>query len=260
MRRGPRDFPSETRRWFAPPEQSPPRQLAARWAPSRITGWADARFDEIAGALRGVLWRFVEGVAGTLYPSLGPAVAAAGRVAKWGPVLLGLNDGRAADVKIGLIGSEHLGLWTVLRTRLGQSDFGPRPGWCVDLPVGPNGGFGAEGIRDSARIISGIETVKPTDVAPLLLAVPHPGATTRLLARVDVRRRSGVVAVDAGDGYWLRRLFFTVASPAHCGAGHHETFRVVCPVCGRRRLAQFRGFDVCSDCGWLHTSSGQDRL
>jgi hypothetical protein len=34
----------------------------------------------------------------------------------------------------------------------------------------------------------------------------------------------------------------------------------VCPVCGRRRLAQFRGFDVCSDCGWLHTSSGQDRL
>jgi hypothetical protein len=237
-----------------------PRQpeLVARSEPSRVSAWASARCDEIVGDIRGVLWRFVEGVAGVLYPGLGPAVAAAGRVTKWGPVLFGLNDDRGADVKIGLVGSEHLGLWTVLRTRLGQSDHGPRPGWCTDLPVGPNGGFGAEGVRDSARIISGIETVKPADVAPLLLAAPQPGATTRVLARVDVRRRSGVVAVDPGDGMWQRRLFFTVVFPAHCGE-RYEAFRVVCPVCGRRRLAQFRGFDVCSDCGWLHTQSAKDR-
>ena len=259
MRLGPGDSPNETQSWFAPPDPVPPPrrrpELVARSEPSRISGWAAARCDEIVGDLRGTLWRFVEGVAGTLYPDLGPAVAAAGRVTKWGPVLFGLNDGRDADVKIGLIGSEHLGLWAVLRTRLGQSDHGPRPEWCADLPVGPNGGFGAEGVRDSARIISGIEAVKPTDVAPLLLAAPHPGAATRVLARVDVRRRAGVVAVDAGDGLWLRRLFFTVVFPAHC-EDRHETFRVVCPVCGRRRLAQFRGFDVCSDCGWLHTQAG----
>jgi hypothetical protein len=243
MRLGPGDSPSET---------------PVRSEPSRISGWADAGCEEIIGGIRGVVWRFVEGVAGTLYPGLGPAVAAAGRVTKWGPLLMGLNDGRGADVKIGLIGSEHLGLWTVLRTRLGQSDFGPRPGWCVDLPVGPNGGFGAEGIRATARVISGIEMVKPTDVAPLLLAPPSPGAATRLLARVDVRRRAGVVAVDAGEGFWLRRIFFSVVFPAHCGTGHRETFRVVCPVCGRRRIAQFRGFDVCSDCGWVHIPSCQE--
>jgi hypothetical protein len=99
------------------------------------------------------------------------------------------------------------------------------------------------------------DPVKPADVAPLLLAVPPPDAGTRLLARVDVRRRAGVVAVHAGDGVWQRRLFFTVVFPARRGDGHHETYRVVCPVCGRRRLAQFRGFDVCSDCGWLHIQS-----
>src|SRR5688572_14894478 len=233
MRLGPRDSPSETPPWFEPPDQIPqPRrpELVTRSEPSRISGWAAARCDEIVGDLRGTLWRFVEGVAGVLYPGLGPAVAAAGRVTKWGPLLVGLNDGRGADVKIGLIGSEHLGLWTVLRTRLGQSDHGPRPGWCADLPVGPNGGFGAEGVRAGARVTSGVEAVKPADVAPLLLAPPHPRAATRLLARVDVRRRAGVVAVDAGDGVWLRRLFFTVVFPAHRGSGHHEAFRVVCPV------------------------------
>jgi hypothetical protein len=81
------------------------------------------------------------------------------------------------------------------------------------------------------------DPVKPADVAPLLLAVPPPDAGIRLLARVE------------------RRLFFTVVFPARRGDGHHETYRVVCPVCGRRRLAQFRGFDVCSDCGWLHIQS-----
>ena len=100
-------------------------------------------------------------------------------------------------------------------------------------------------------MISGVEEVKPADVAPLLLIPPPPGADTRLLARVDVRRRSGVLAVDPGDGSWQRRLFFTVVYAARRHHGHHERYRVVCPVCGRRRLAQFRGFDVCSDCGWL---------
>ncbi|MEU8231555.1 hypothetical protein AB0C12_18385 [Actinoplanes sp. NPDC048967] len=238
MRHGPRDTPDD-----APQD-------------GRIAGWAAARCDEIVGDIRSPLWRFTEGVAGLLYPGLGPAVAAAGRVTKWGPVLLGLNDERGADVKIGMIGSEHLGLWTVLRTSLGRSDHGPRPGWCVDLPVGPGGGFGSDGVREDARIVSGVEDVKPADVAPLLFAVPPPDAATRLLARVDVRRRAGVVAVDAGDGMWQRRLFFTVVFPARHGDGHHETYRVVCPVCGRRRLAQFRGFDVCSDCGWLHIQSG----
>jgi len=259
MRHGPRDTPSDEPSWFAPPEPVPQPwrpALTARPEPSRISGWAAARFDEIVGDIRGGLWRFTEGVADVLYPGVGPAVAAAGRATKWGPVLLGLNDERGADVKIGLIGSEHLGLWTVLRTRLGQSDHGPRPGWCVDLPVGPPGGFGPEGVRANSRIISGIEEVKPDDAAPLLLGAPPPGAATRLLARVDVRRRSGVVAVDVGDGVWLRRLFFTVVFPASRGAGHHLTYQVVCPVCGRRRLAQFRGFDICSDCGWLHTQSG----
>lgn len=260
MRHGPRDTPSDKPFWFEPPEPDPAPwrpALTARPEPSRISGWAAARCDEIIGDIRGGLWRFTEGVADVLYPGLGPAVAAAGRATKWGPVLYGLNDERGADVKIGLIGSEHLGLWTVLRTRLGQSDHGPRPGWCADLPVDPPGGFGPEGVRAHSRIISGVEEVKPADVAPLLLAAPAPGAATRLLVRVDVRRRSGIVAVDAGDGFWLRRLFFTVVFPAGSGgAGHHNTYQVVCPVCGRRRLAQFRGFDICSDCGWLHTPSG----
>lgn len=259
MRHGPRDTPSDTPSWFAPPGQVPrPRRpaLTARPEPSRIAGWAAARCDEIVGDLRGALWRFTEGVADVLYPGVGPAVAAAGRATKWGPALLGLNDERGADVKIGVIGSEHLGLWTVLRTRLGQSDHGPRPGWCADLPVDPPGGFGPEGVRANARVVSGVEEVKPGDVAPLLLAAPPPGTATRLLARVDVPRRSGVVAVDAGDGVWQRRLFFTVVFPARRGPGQHEAYRVVCPVCGRRRLAQFRGFDVCSDCGWLHLQPG----
>jgi hypothetical protein len=47
-----------------------------------------------------------------------------------------------------------------------------------------------------------------------------------------------------------------VVFPAGRGVGRHTTYQVVCPVCGRRRLAQFRGFDICSDCGWLHTQSG----
>ena len=256
MRHGPRDTPSDSPSWFVPtgPLPQPRRaELTVRAEGSRISAWADARCDEILGDLRGVLWRFVEGVAGVLYPDLGPAVAAAGRATKWGPALVGLNDERGADVKIGLLGSEHLGLWTVLRTRLGQSDHGPRPDWWVDLPVG---GLGTEGVRENARVISGVADVKPADVAPLLLAVPSPGAAARLLARVDVRRRAGIVAVDAGDGVWQRRLFFTVVWPARRGVGYRETYRVVCPVCGRRRLAQFRGFDVCSDCGWLHAESG----
>lgn len=244
MRHGPRDTPGES------------RPALTAWAePARITDWAAARCEEIVGDIRGALWRFTTGVADVLYPGLGPAVAAAGRATQRGPVLYGLNDERGADVKIGMIGAERLGLWMLLRTRLGQSDYGPRPGWCADLPVGPPGGFGAEGVRAQARIISGIEETKPRDVAPLLLAAPAPGAATRLLARVDVRRRSGVVAVDAGDGVWQRRLFFTVVFPAGRGTGRHDTYQLVCPVCGRRRLAQFRGFDVCSDCGWLHLQS-----
>nr|BFE68830.1 hypothetical protein GCM10020092_021310 [Actinoplanes digitatis] len=150
-----------------------------------------------------------------LFPGIGPAVGSARRATKWGPTLVGLNDGRGSDVKIGLIGSENLGLWAVLRCWLGQSDHGPRPGWCADLPLGP---LGAEGIRAGAVTISAIEDVKPADVAPLLLAEPAVGAETRLLLRVDVPGRSGVVAVDAGDGVWQRRIFFTLLHPARRGA------------------------------------------
>ncbi|MEU7908425.1 hypothetical protein [Actinoplanes sp. NPDC049118] len=253
MRFGPRETSSDPPSWFEPAEPTTrPRRpaLTARAEPSRIAEWAAARGDEIFGDIRGGLWRFTEGVADVLFPGIGPAVGTARRAIKWGPTLVGLNDGRGADVKIGLIGSENLGLWAVLRSRLGQSDHGPRPGWCADLPLGP---LGAEGIRGDAVAISAIEDVKPADVAPLLLAEPAVGAETRLLLRVDVPSRSGVVAVDAGDGVWQRRMFFTLLHPARRGVGHHETYRVVCPVCGRRRLAQFRGFDVCSDCGWLHT-------
>ncbi|GID94330.1 hypothetical protein Adi01nite_37420 [Amorphoplanes digitatis] len=253
MRFGPHETPSDRPSWFEPAEPAaPPRRpaLTASAEPSRIAEWAAARCDEIVGDIRGGLWRFTEGVADVLFPGIGPAVGSARRATKWGPTLVGLNDGRGSDVKIGLIGSENLGLWAVLRCRLGQSDHGPRPGWCADLPLGP---LGAEGIRAGAVTISAIEDVKPADVAPLLLAEPAVGAETRLLLRVDVPGRSGVVAVDAGDGVWQRRIFFTLLHPARRGAGHHETYRVVCPVCGRRRLAQFRGFDVCSDCGWLHT-------
>jgi len=255
MRFGPPDTPSETPSWFEPPERvlQPRRpELSDRPQDGRVSEWAAARCEEIVGDIRGVLWRFTEGVADVLHPGIGVAVGAAQRATKWGPALIGLNDGRAADVKIGLVGSENLGLWTIFRTRLGQSDHGPRPAWCVDLPVGP---LGAEGIREDATVLSGVEEVKPSDVAALLLAAPAAGAPTRLLARVDVRRCAGVVAVDAGDGVWQRRMFFTVVHPASRAAGHHETYRVVCPVCGRRRLAQFRGFDVCSDCGWLNTQT-----
>jgi hypothetical protein len=252
MHFGPRDAPPS---WFEPAERIPqPRRpaLTARPEPSRIAEWGSASCDRIVGGIRGGLWRFTEGVADVLFPGLGPTVGAARRSTKWGPSLVGLNDGRDADVKIGLVGSENLGLWTVFRTRLGQSDHGPRPVWCTDLPTVP---LGTEGINTEATAITGIEDVKPADVGRLLLAPPSADARTRLLLRVDVRRRSGIVAVDAGDGVWQRRLFFTVVHPARRGDGHHETYRVVCPVCGRRRLAQFRGFDVCSDCGWLHTQT-----
>lgn len=254
MRFGHRDIASEPPSWFDPAGRVPlPRrpQLPDRPQQRRVTDWSAASCAEVAGDVaRGGLWRFTEVVADVLHPGIGVAVAAAQRATKWGPQLYGLNDERGADVKVGMVGSENLGLWVVFRTRLGQSDPGPRPGWCTDLPVGPLGG---EGVRRDAAVLSGIEDVKPADVAPLLLEPPAAGADTRLLARVDVRRRSGVVAVDPGDGSWQRRLFFTVVYPARRGGSHHERYRVVCPVCARRRLAQFRGFDVCSDCGWLDT-------
>ncbi|WP_305782593.1 hypothetical protein [Symbioplanes lichenis] len=231
-------------------------ELPDRPQQRRISEWSAARCDEVAGDVaRGGLWRFTEVVADVLYPGLGAAVAAAQRVTKWGPQLLGLNDDRGADVKVGLVGSDNLGLWVLFRTRLGQSDPGPRPPWCTDLPVGPAGTLGGEGVRRESAVISGIEDVKPADVAGLLLIPPAAGADTRLLARVDVGRRAGIVAVDSGDGSWQRRLFFTVVHPPRRGDRHHERYRVVCPTCGRRRLAQFRGFDVCSDCGWLDLAS-----
>lgn len=117
----------------------------------------------------------------------------------------------------------------------------------TDLPLAT---LGAEGVRRDATVLSGVEDVKPADVTPLLLVAPPPGAGTRLLIRAEVRTRSGVVAIDAGDGAWQRRMFFTVVHSAGRG-GNHERYQVVCPVCGRHRIAQFRGFDVCSDCGWL---------
>ncbi|MFI5930962.1 hypothetical protein [Actinoplanes sp. NPDC051494] len=242
-----RAFPRERRRR---PHRLPLRvQLPDRPQQHRVSAWAAARCDEIAGDVaRGGLWRFTEVVADVLYPGLGVAVAAAQRATKWGPQLVGLTDERGSDVKIGLVGSDHLGLWTVFRTRLDQSDPGPRPAWCTDVPAGP---LGAEGVRREATVISGIEDVKPADVAALLLIPPPPGADTRILTRIDVPTRSGVLAVDAGDGTWQRRLFFTVVHPPTRGDGHHDRYRVVCPTCTGRRLAQFRGFDVCSDCGRL---------
>jgi hypothetical protein len=259
MRLDPRENPS----WFAQGDRIPqPRRPSP--GPSRSAQWAAARCEEIVGGIRGGLWRFTEGVADALHPGIGPAVTAAQRVTKWGPALVGLNDERGAEVKIGLIGSENLGLWMVLRTSLGRSDPGPRPPWCLDLhppdspdpsgSAGPGGAAGTEGVRPGAALLCGIEEVKAEDVAPLLTTPPSPGAATRLLARVDVRRRTGIVAVDPGDGHWERRMFFTIVRPAKRGDGHHETFRVVCPTCDRRRLAQFRGFDVCSDCGWVQTA------
>lgn len=256
MRFGAEDTPSEPRSWFEPPERTPPPRrpaLPARPQQARVSEWAAARCAEIVGDIQGVLWRFTEGVADVLYPGIGVAVGGARRATKWGPTLIGLNDARGAEVKVGLIGSENLGLWLLFRTRLGQSDHGPRPAWCTDLPVGVP--LGTEGVRGDATVLSGLAEVKPADVAPLLLTPPAAGAATGLLARVDVRRRAGVVAIDPGDGGWQRRMFFTVVHPARRTAGHHETYRVVCPVCGRRRLAQFRGFDVCSDCGWLNTQT-----
>ncbi|GAA2475283.1 hypothetical protein [Winogradskya humida] len=248
-----REDPRERQSWFEPRARIPaPRrrpQLPDRPQQRRVSEWAAARCDEIAGDVaRGGLWRFTEVVADVLYPGVGVAVAAAQRATKWGPELVGLNDERGSDVKIGLVGSEQLGLWTIFRTRLGQSDPGPRPAWCTELPIGP---VGAEGVRRESTIISGIEDAKPADVAGLLLTPPTAAAGTRLLARVDVRLRSGVLAVDPGDGRWQRRMFFTVVFPPSRGNTHHEHYRVVCPACGGRRLAQFRGFDVCSDCGWL---------
>ncbi|MEV6595537.1 hypothetical protein AB0M36_01580 [Actinoplanes sp. NPDC051346] len=252
MRSGHRDTPNELPSWFEPTGGIPlPRrpQLPDRPQQRRVSEWASAGCDGIAGDVaRGALWRFTEAVADVLHPGIGIAVAAAQRVTKWGPRVLGLNDGRGADVKIGLVGSENLGLWALFRTRLGQSDLGPRPPWCLDLPVGP---LGTEGVRRDASIISGVEDAKPAEVAPLLLVPPAPRSVARLLIRADVRSRAGVVAVDAGDGSWQRRMFFTVVHPAGRAGNHRDRYRVVCPVCARRRLAQFRGFDVCSDCGWL---------
>ncbi|MEV4702474.1 hypothetical protein [Actinoplanes sp. NPDC049316] len=256
MRSGHPHLPGERPSWFDPDSRVPgPRrpELPDRPQQRRVSDWAAASCAEIAGdVVRGGLWRFTEVVADVLHPGIGVAVAAAQRATKWGPQLYGLNDERGADVKIGLAGSENLGLWVLFRTRLGQFDPGPRPDWCTDLPVGPLGG---DGVRRDAAVISGVEDVKPADVAPLLLVPPAAGADTRLLARIDVARRSGVLAVDPGDGRWQRRLHFTVVHPARRRAGDHELYRVVCPVCARRRLAQFRGFDVCSDCGWLAAQS-----
>ncbi len=243
-------------RWAARPVAPPQRggrELSDRPQHRRVSEWAAARCDEIAGDVaRGGLWRFTEVVADVLHPGLGAAVAAAQRTTKWGPQLIGLNDDRGADVKIGLVGSENIGLWVLFRTRLGQADPGPRPDWCTDLPVGP---LGREGVRREASVLSGIEDVKPADVAGLLLVPPAAGADTRVLARVDVRSRAGVLAVDPGDGAWQRRLFFTVIHPGH--AGDHNRYRVNCPVCARRRLIQFRGFEVCSDCGWRTEKAGR---
>ncbi|BCJ55030.1 hypothetical protein Asp14428_65050 [Actinoplanes sp. NBRC 14428] len=240
------------RSWFDPlGSVALPRrpELPDRPQQGRVSAWAASRCEEIAGDVaRGGLWRFTEAVADVLHPGLGVAVAAAQRVTKWGPQLVGLNDERGADVKVGLVGSENLGLWILFRTRLGQSDPGPRPAWCTDLPITP---LGTDGVRRDAAVLSGLEDVKPADVAPLLLVPPPPTADTRLLVRIAVPRRSGVVAIDPGDGIWQRRLFFTVIHPSGGDGTHHERYRVICPVCARRRIAQFRRFDVCSDCGWL---------
>ncbi|AGL20071.1 hypothetical protein [Actinoplanes sp. N902-109] len=243
---------SEPPTWFEPRDPAPPRrrfQLPDRPQQRRVSEWSAARCDEIAGEVaRGGLWRFTEVVADVLHPGLGGAVTAAQQATTWGPQVVGLNDDRGADIKIGLVGSEHLGLWTLFRTRLGQSDPGPRPGWCTDLPLTP---LGREGVRRDATMLSGVADVKPAEVAGLLLVPPSAAADTRVLARLDLRTRAGVLAVDAGDGVWQRRLCFTVVAAARAGDRHLERYRVVCPVCAGRRLAQFRTFDVCSDCGWL---------
>ncbi|MFI5491327.1 hypothetical protein [Actinoplanes sp. NPDC051859] len=253
MRAGHRDQPSERPSWFEPAGIPLPRrvQLPDRPQQRRVSEWAAADCEAIAGPIaRGALWRFTEAVAEVLYPGMGIAVAAAPRSARI-PQVLGLNDGRGADVKVGLVGSAPLGLWVLFRTRLGQSDPGPRPPWCRDLPIGP---LGTGGVRRAASIISGVDDAEPADVAPLLLVPPRPDAATGLLVRVDVRHHYGVVAADPGDGEWQRRMFFTIVHPTGRARHRRERYRVVCPVCARRRLAQFRGFDVCSDCGWYEST------
>ncbi|MFI5932291.1 hypothetical protein [Actinoplanes sp. NPDC051494] len=74
--------------------------------------WRAAACDEVVRpAIRDALWEFVRGAV----PLLHPGATAPAELA----LLSGLNDGRDADVKIGMLGTDTATVCLVLRARLG---------------------------------------------------------------------------------------------------------------------------------------------
>lgn len=183
--------------------------------------------------MRAVLWDFVRGAV----PVLHPGASAPAGVAK----LSGLNDGRAAAVKIAMVSVEGAGVCLVLRAGPGEPDPGPGPHrpWRHDL--------GAPGVRAGAVAVSGIEQVAPEDVAGLFSQAPL--VRPWLVVRAALPEATGTLRVDPGDGLLRPVLDFTVLALDGPRPPGERPAR--CPLCERGRVRRYTTFDLCPDCGWL---------
>lgn len=200
-----------------------------------INRWRRANCGEVLRpGVRSALWDFVRETAPLLHPGLtAPAEPA---------LLSGLNDGRDADVKTGMLGTDTAPLCLILRTHLGTAAGpGPHRRWRETL--------GRPGVRTSAAVVTGIEQVNPQEAGPLL-AEPLPAqARPWLVISATVADRAGSLSVDPGDGVLRHVLDFAVVRLDRPGPLRDRPSH--CPHCDQTRVRRYSAFDLCPDCGWF---------
>ncbi|MEV4641797.1 hypothetical protein AB0J80_31080 [Actinoplanes sp. NPDC049548] len=195
--------------------------------------WSERRCDQVVTpAVRAALWSFLRGTAHLLHPG----AATPDEPAR----LSGLNDGRGAPVKVGMLGTDTGGVCLVLAARRPGAPPPPGRPWRY--------GLGAEGVRADAAVISGVEPAAPADVAPLLAEGPSPQARPWLVVRAVVRERAGTLAVDPGDGVLRPVLTFSALRLTRRRPAGERPAR--CPDCGGTRIRRYSSFDLCPDCAW----------
>lgn len=194
---------------------------------------SERRCDEVVTpAVRAALWRFLRGTAHLLHPG----AATPDEPAR----LSGLNDGRGAGVKVGMLGTDTSGVCLVLAARPAGTCPRPQRPW--------RDGLGAEGVREHATVVSGVEEAATVDVAPLLDDEPPRQARPWLVVRAFVRERTGTLSVDPGDGVLRPVLGFSVLRLFGPRPAGERPAR--CPGCGETRVRRYAAFDLCPDCGW----------
>jgi hypothetical protein len=219
---------SETAAPFSPRELAEARAGLPVWGRhfAEVGGPLGALFDKAAQTL---VWRGVEAAVNHVLPGAGVLVRIIYYISKYQAVLAAVDEGRGADVQVGVGGIGDLRLDFTIRLGAEDEGSGPRMGVLVELnfvdPLGL-GGVDAEAPGRVALVVAegrgpwsslvdlfGIEAVR--DHATVLglaasLTVPEVKALIRALRRRSVRVRvswnprigEGTVTVD--DGYGTR--------------------------------------------------------